>query len=128
MQKYEITGHKFSRVKKLFYYYHFLQGFILLSKRMKTIVIYFILLLAVPAMSQKPAKVDHGIKKYGNVAFADTAHHKYPIDTDKHIRIAWMSIHAKKHAARYSKEELTEVKRRILAAAAAHGIHFKSTD
>jgi hypothetical protein len=43
---------------------------------MKTIIIYLILLLAVPAMSQKPAHVDQGIKKYGNVAFADPAHHK----------------------------------------------------
>lgn len=42
-----------------------------------------------------------GIKKYGNVLFADPVNHKYPIDTPGHIRAAWSYIHMPKNAAFY---------------------------
>ena len=79
-----------------------------------------------PASMAQQGNDDAGLKKYGNVIFADSLHHKYPIDTDKHIRIAWAFIHEKSHAAKYSKKERKEMIRRIRNAAAAHGIHFKS--
>lgn len=82
-------------------------------------------LFASGANAQRPAK-DAGLKKYGNVAFADTVHHKYPIDTDKHIRIAWAFIHEKSHARKYTKAEREAMILRIRAAARAHGIQFKS--
>jgi len=69
---------------------------------------------------------DAGLKKYGNIAFADSVHHKYPIDTDRHIRMAWAFIHEKSHARKYTKRERKAMLLRIRAAAKAHGIHFKS--
>ncbi|HET6402745.1 MAG TPA: DUF6582 domain-containing protein [Candidatus Kapabacteria bacterium] len=80
--------------------------------------------LASGANAQKPAR-DAGLKKYGNVAFADTTHHKYPIDTDKHIRIAWAFIHQKNHANKYTSKEREAIILRIRAAAKAHGIQFR---
>jgi hypothetical protein len=76
--------------------------------------------------AQQQGNDDPGLKKYGNVAFADSLHHKYPIDTDKHIRIAWAFIHLKSHSSKYTKSEKKEMIRRIREAAEAHGIHFKS--
>lgn len=81
-------------------------------------------LLATLAIAQKPAQ-DAGLKKYGNVAFADTVQHKYPIDTDKHIRIAWAFIHQKSLARKYTRTERETMILRIRAAAKAHGIQFR---
>jgi hypothetical protein len=97
-------------------------------KILKLIPVLLIMMFSIASFAQKPAKVDPGLKKYGNVAFADPLHHKYPIDTDKHIRSAWTSIHVKNHAAKYTPEELKAVHGRILDAATAHGIHFKIKD
>jgi hypothetical protein len=33
-----------------------------------------------------------GIKKYGDVKFADIKNKKYPIDTEEHIRQSWAAI------------------------------------
>jgi hypothetical protein len=85
-----------------------------------------IVMFSIASFAQQPDKEDAGLKKYGNVAFADSVHHKYPIDTDKHIRIAWAFIHRKSNKAKYSKQERKEMMRRIREAADAHGIHFKS--
>jgi hypothetical protein len=90
---------------------------------MKTFFLFFFFLLAIPgsvAFSQ-----DAGIKKYGYVAFADPVHHKYPIDTKKHIIVAWAFIHNKAHAAKYSRSERKEMLQRIRDAAKAQGIHLK---
>ncbi len=86
---------------------------------------FLIILFPIISFAQQPGQEDAGLKKYGNVMFADSVHHKYPIDTDKHIRIAWAFIHEKSHAAKYSRGERKEMLRRIREAAAAHGIHFK---
>jgi hypothetical protein len=75
-----------------------------------------------PATNQLIEKVaeikskDAGQRKYGNVAFADQVNHKYPIDTEEHIRAAWNYINKKKNAAKYSSGELSQIKRRIIAA------------
>lgn len=82
------------------------------------------LFLACATFSQQPSSEDSGLKKYGNVVFADSLHHKYPIDTDKHIRIAWAFIHEKSHLAKYSRRERKQMLRRIRTAADAHGIHL----
>jgi rhamnose utilization protein RhaD (predicted bifunctional aldolase and dehydrogenase) len=82
-------------------------------------------LLVNVAKAQQPTN-DAGLKKYGNVVFADTLHHKYPLDTDKHIRIAWAFIHEKSHARKYTRKEREAMMLRIRAAARAHGIQFKS--
>jgi hypothetical protein len=89
---------------------------------MKTILLGFLLLFFLPGgpvFSQ-----DAGIKKYGNVAFADSVNHKYPIDTKKHILVAWAALHNRTHAAKHSRSERKEMLRRIRAAAEANGIHL----
>jgi hypothetical protein len=85
-----------------------------------------LIIFSIASFAQQPVEQDAGLKKYGNVAFADSVHHKYPIDTDQHIRIAWASIHKKSHAAKYSKHERKEMLKRIREAALTHGIHFKA--
>jgi hypothetical protein len=93
---------------------------------LKLVPILLIMIFSIASFAQKPAKVDPGLKKYGNVTFADPAHHKYPIDNAKHIRAAWRSIHEKSHAAKYKPEELVQMKQRIHDAGTAKGIKFKS--
>jgi Family of unknown function (DUF6582) len=74
--------------------------------------------------AQAPA-TDAGLKKYGNVTFADSVHHKYPLDTEKHIRVAWAFIHQKSHASKYTKREREVIILRIRGAAKSHGIQFR---
>jgi hypothetical protein len=90
------------------------------------LVLFLIVEGARTSLAQQPGNDDPGLKKYGNVAFADSLHHKYPIDTDKHIRIAWAFLHQKSHSSKYTKSEKKEMLRRIREAAEANGIHFKS--
>ncbi|HEY3876659.1 MAG TPA: DUF6582 domain-containing protein [Candidatus Kapabacteria bacterium] len=70
-------------------------------------------------------KTDPGLKKYGNVAFADPGHHKYPIDNASHTRGSWSAIHKKANASKYKPDELTAMKQRIHDAGVAQGIKFK---
>ncbi len=95
-------------------------------KILKLIPVLLLMMFSIATFAQKPAKVDPGLKKYGNVTFADPVHHKYPIDNPSHIRAAWRSIHQKSHAAKYKPEELTQMKQRIRDAGTAKGIKFKS--
>jgi hypothetical protein len=62
-----------------------------------------------------------GDKPYGNVEYADDGmrsdgQKRYPIDTEAHIRAAWNYIHKPKNAKLYTKEQLDEIKARIVAA------------
>jgi hypothetical protein len=95
-------------------------------KILKLVPVLLIMMFAIASFAQKPAKVDPGQKKYGNVTFADPAHHKYPIDNPSHIRAAWSAIHVKRNAAKYKPEELMQIKQRIHDAGTAKGIKFKS--
>ena len=59
--------------------------------------------------------------KYGDVEYADPGHRedkkpRYPIDTEEHIRAAWNYIHKKKNAAKYSSEQASQIKAKIVAA------------
>jgi hypothetical protein len=58
-----------------------------------------------------------GEREYGDVKFADTTNKKYPIDTEEHVRAAWGYIHHKDNAAKYDKDEVDTIKRRIKQAA-----------
>ena len=60
-------------------------------------------------------------KPYGDVEYADPGYQKdgkkrYPIDTASHIKAAWDYIHMPKNAKKYSKSEVSAIKRRIIAA------------
>jgi hypothetical protein len=57
-----------------------------------------------------------GKDKYGAVKFADPTNKKYPIDTAAHIRAAWNYIHMPKNAAKYSADNVKEIKAKIVAA------------
>lgn len=65
---------------------------------------------------RKDVNSKEGTKKYGKVKFADSLNHKYPIDTDAHIRAAWSYIHMPKNAAKYSSEDAKKIKSRIASA------------
>ena len=67
---------------------------------------------------------EEGLRRYGNVEFADPVNHKYPIDTEEHVRAAWSYIHHKDNAARYNKKELELIKDRIESAAGEFGIEL----
>jgi hypothetical protein len=58
--------------------------------------------------------------------YADTAHKKYPINTEGHVRAAWSYIHMPKNQGGYSEEEISAIKRRIAAKAKHFGIELKS--
>jgi hypothetical protein len=65
-----------------------------------------------------------GEREYGDVEFADPTNKKYPIDTEKHIRAAWSYINHKDNAAKYEKDEVTQIKNRIKRAAKSKGIEI----
>jgi hypothetical protein len=69
-----------------------------------------------------------GVREYGNVKFADPTNHKYPIDTDEHIRAAWSYINHKDNAAKYERDEVAEIRRRIKQAAKKAGIEIAEAD
>lgn len=75
--------------------------------------------------SAKALKVDPGIKKYGNVTFADPTNHKYPIDNAAHTRGSWRAINVKNNASKYKSEELAQIKQRIHDAGTKQGIKFQ---
>ena len=63
-------------------------------------------------------------EKYGDVKFADPTNNKYPIDTPEHIRAAWSYINHQDNAAKYDKDEVKLIKKRIKNAAQKHGIEI----
>jgi hypothetical protein len=67
-----------------------------------------------------------GERRYGDVAFADPVNHKYPIDTPERIRAAWSYINHPDNAARYPRDEVARIKRRIKRAARKEGIEIRS--
>jgi hypothetical protein len=60
---------------------------------------------------------ERGEKEYGDVKFADPVNNKYPIDSEKHVRAAWSYINHKDNAAKYDKDEVDLIKKRIKSAA-----------
>lgn len=62
-----------------------------------------------------------GSKPYGDVEYADPGHqadgkHRYPIDTENHIRAAWSYIHKPKNQEGYTPSQLASIKAKIEAA------------
>ncbi len=70
------------------------------------------------------AEDDH-YSKYGDVKYADPTHHKYPIDTNKHIRAAWSYINKPKNAKKEGSR-LSEVKAKIKASMQKIGAEVKT--
>jgi len=85
-------------------------------------------------MSQQGKKIEkredvnpeEGIRKYGDVAFADPVNKKYPLDTEAHVRAAHNYINHPDNAAKYSADEVKTIKSRINQAAEKYGIEIKN--
>jgi hypothetical protein len=65
-----------------------------------------------------------GLHEYGDVEFADPVNHKYPIDTEEHVRAAWSYINHKDNAAKYDRDEVKLIKDRIKRAAKNVGVEI----
>jgi HK97 family phage prohead protease len=70
---------------------------------------------------------------YGDVEYADPGLqadgvHRYPIDTQRHVRAAWSFISESHDAALYSPRELLQIKDRIEQAAKRFGITLNVDD
>jgi hypothetical protein len=85
-------------------------------------------------MSQQGKKIEkredvnpeEGIRKYGDVEFADPVNKKYPLDTEAHVRAAHNYINHPDNAAKYSADEVKTIKNRINRAARKYGIEIKN--
>ena len=66
-----------------------------------------------------------GKREYGDVEFADPTNKKYPIDTAEHVRHAWSYINKASNAAKYSKTDAAEIKKRIRKAAPKFGVEIE---
>jgi hypothetical protein len=69
-----------------------------------------------------------GVRKYGDVEFADPVNHKYPVDTPEHIRAAWRYIHQEDNAAKYEPEDVELIKKNIQKAAKKHDIELHESE
>lgn len=58
--------------------------------------------------------------------YADPKNHRYPIDTEEHVRAAWSYIHQKKNQSGFNASELATVKSRIASAAKKYGIKLEA--
>lgn len=65
-----------------------------------------------------------GVRKYGDVEFADPINNKYPIDTPEHVRAAWARIQTSRNAMFYSVSEIELIKSRIMEAAVRLGVRL----
>jgi hypothetical protein len=70
-------------------------------------------------------KDDH-FSEYGDVFYADEKNHKYPINTESHVRAAWSYIHMPKNHKGYSADEVSAIKEKIAAKAKHFGIELKA--
>lgn len=59
---------------------------------------------------------DEGMARYGDVMFADDMNHRYPIDTEEHVRAAWNYFHHPSNFDRYSAADQARIRDRIMAA------------
>jgi hypothetical protein len=67
-----------------------------------------------------------GLREYGDVQFADPTNHKYPIDSEEHVRAAWSYINHKDNAAKYDKDEVKAIRDRIKRAAKKYGVEIEA--
>jgi hypothetical protein len=75
---------------------------------------------------RKEINPEQGERDYGDVEFADETNNKYPIDTPEHVRAAWSYINHEDNAARYDKDEVELIKRKIKSAAKKFDIEIEA--
>ncbi|HEU5041706.1 MAG TPA: DUF6582 domain-containing protein [Gemmatimonadales bacterium] len=69
-----------------------------------------------------------GMRKYGDVEFADPVNRKYPIDTPGRIKAAWAYIHQPSNAAKYTAAEVRTIQSRIRRAAKSRKVALPDPD
>lgn len=57
-----------------------------------------------------------GLKKYGDVEFADEVNKKYPIDNAEHIRAAWSYFHMPRNYDEYDEADREKIENKIIKA------------
>ena len=73
---------------------------------------------------QEGVNPEEGVRKYGDVEFADPVNKKYPVDTEEHVRAAWSYINHEDNAAKYDNDEVKKIKDRIRSAAKEKGVEI----
>lgn len=73
------------------------------------------------AEPDKAEKAADAKKPYGDVKYADPGYksdkkHRYPVDTEKHIKAAWSYIHKTKNHTGYTSAQVESIKSNIVAA------------
>lgn len=76
---------------------------------------------------------DDSKKPYGDVEYADPGYqedgvHRYPLDTEKHVRAAWSYINMPKNQKAYSVDQLAKIKAKIESATKKFGIEIKNME
>jgi len=69
----------------------------------------------------EPLEAGADLKPYGEVEYADPGHqpdgkHRYPVNTEEHIRAAWSYIHKPENQKPYTAEQVAAIKSKIEAA------------
>jgi hypothetical protein len=67
-------------------------------------------------------KTPYGDVKYADPGYQDDGIKRYPLDSEEHCRAAWSYINMPKNAAKYSPEELKNIKGRIKEALKKYGV------
>jgi hypothetical protein len=67
-------------------------------------------------------KEPYGDVKYADPGYQDDGKKRYPLDTEAHCRAAWSYINVAKNAAKYTPEQLKEIKGRIQTALKKYGV------
>lgn len=78
--------------------------------------------------SQDKKKVADHKSEYGDVEYADPKNHKYPIDSEEHVRAAWSYINMPKNQKGYSPDEVASIKKRIKSKFSKYGINDDKKD
>jgi hypothetical protein len=74
-----------------------------------------------------PADKKRADEKYGDSPdYADEKNHKYPLDTEEHVKAANSYIGMAKNAAKYSPEEVASIKSKIKRAGEKYHIDFSA--
>lgn len=73
-------------------------------------------------------KTPYGDVKYADPGYQDDGIKRYPLDSEEHCRAAWSYINMPKNAAKYSPEELKNIKGRIKEALKKYGVEVSENE
>lgn len=76
----------------------------------------------------KDSKKPYGDVPYADPGFQPDGKHRYPLDSEDHVRAAWSYINQPGNQKPYSAEQLSTIKARIKAAGLKYGIKFEEGD